>query len=58
MTIAKYDIDIEYLPGKQNLIAHLMSRRPNKHEPNEGEVPQQVTSHKVNVIDSSKFDPI
>ena len=58
MNIAEYNIDIEYLPGKQNLIADLMSRRPNNHEPNEGEVPQQVTSHKVNVIDSSKFDPI
>ena len=58
MNIAKYNIDIEYLPGKQNLIADLMSRRPNNYEPDEGEVPQQVTSHKVNVIDSSKFDPI
>ena len=57
MNIAEYNIDIEYLPGKQNLIADLMSRRPNNHEPDEGEVPQQVTSHKVNVIDSSKFDP-
>ena len=58
MTLAEYNIDIEYLPGKQNLIADLMSRRSNNHEPNEGEVTQQVTSHKVNVIDSSKFDPI
>ena len=58
MNIAEYNIDIEYLPGKQNLIADLMSRRPNNHEPDEGEVPHQVTSHKVNVIDSSKFDPI
>ena len=58
MNIAEYNIDIEYLPGKQNLIVDLMSRRPNNHEPDEGEVPQQVTSHKVNVIDSSKFDPI
>ena len=58
MNIAEYNIDIEYLPGKQNLIAGLMSCRPNNHEPDEGEVPQQVTSHKVNVIDSSKFDPI
>ena len=57
MNIAEYNIDIEYLPGTQNLIADLMSHRPNNHEPDEGEVPQQVTSHKVNVIDSSKFDP-
>ena len=57
MNIAEYNIDIEYLPGKQNLTAHLMSRRPNNYKPDEGEVPQQVTSHKVNVIDSSKFDP-
>ena len=47
MNIAEYNIDIEYLPGKQNLIADLMSRRPNNHEPDEGEVPQQVTSHKI-----------
>ena len=26
MNIAEYNIDIEYLPGKQNLIANLMSR--------------------------------
>ena len=42
MTIAEYDNDIEYLSGKQNLIADLMSLRPNNHEPNEGEVPRQV----------------
>ena len=58
MTIAKYNIYIEYLPGKQNLIADLMSHQLNNHEPDEGEVQQQVTSHKVNVIVSSKFDPI
>ena len=57
MTIAEYNIDIEYLPGKQNLIADLMSCLPNNHAPDEREVPQQTTSHKVNVIDSSKFDP-
>ena len=39
MNIAEYNIDIEYLPGKQNLIADLMSCRPNNHEPDEGEVP-------------------
>ena len=34
-----------------------MSRPPNNHAPDEAEVQQQVTSHKVNVIDSSRFDP-
>ena len=36
MNIAEYNVDIEYLPGKQNLIADLMSRRPNNQEPDEG----------------------
>ena len=32
LTIASYDIDIEYLPGKLNTIAGLLSRRPRGSE--------------------------
>jgi len=57
MTIAEYNIDIEYLPGKQNLIADLMSRRPKPHSKNESDTEAQKTPHQINVIDSSNFDP-
>ena len=55
MTIIEYNIDIE--ARKQNLFADLMSCQPNNHAPDEGEVLQRTIFHKVNVIDSSRFDP-
>ena len=65
LTMASYNIDVEYLPGKQNLIADLLSRRPKgstetaeeeKREP-EPEPEKEEEPLQVNHIDSSKFDP-
>lgn len=60
LTIASYNIDIEYLPGKHNLIADLLSIRQKGSEdkvkteqgPEEG-----IELLRVNHIDTSKFDP-
>ena len=68
LTIASYNIDVEYLPGRANVVADLMSRKPtsstqevakgkqvSEQEPElETEVKEEPLQ--VNHIDSSKLD--
>lgn len=63
LTIAPYNTDVEYLPGKQNLLADLLSWGPissNEEVAKERQEPEperKVQPLQVNHIDSSKSDP-
>ena len=68
LTIASYNIDVEYLPGRANVVADLMSRKPTSStqevakgkqvSEQEPELKTEVKEEplQVNHIDSSKLD--
>ena len=60
MTIAEYNIDIQYLQGKKNCIADLMSRRPNIHVDSRDNTVRQddmQVDMQVDEVTEVHFDP-
>ena len=63
LAIAGYNCTIQYIPGKNNYVADMLSRRPEQKVDDEQDSMAQETveehdhSYEINVINSNQVDP-